>query len=150
MNIQYLIDGFNAQMQRERSKTQMTLGQIIEALEGIPADAQVANLRGPHSYRGYYDDLAFKRSEGTRYASDLLADCKAAMGKAFEGYKGGRYVMGELTPVWIADYGCCGVKLIALRAGGDIDVDYDVGGTGQQRLELVEAWIQGMQERGHL
>lgn len=125
MSIQAFIDGMNAQMQRERSKTQMTLGQIIEALEGIPADAQVANLRGPHSYRGYYDDLAFKRSEGTRYASDLLADCKAAMGKAFEGYKGGRYVMGEMTPVWIADYGCCGVKLIALRAGGDIDVDYD-------------------------
>lgn len=43
----------------------------------------------------------------------------------FECYKGGRYVMGEMTPVWIADYGCCGVKLIALRAGGDIDVDYD-------------------------
>lgn len=125
MNIQYLIDGMSAQMQRERSKTQMTLGQIIEALEKMPGDAEVANIHGVHSYRGYYDDLAFEQGEGTRPATDLLADCKSAMGKAFEGYKGGRYVMGELTPVWIADYGCCGVKLIALRAGGDIDVDYD-------------------------
>lgn len=40
MNIHYLIDGFSAQMQRERSKTQMTLGQIIEALEKIPGDAE--------------------------------------------------------------------------------------------------------------
>lgn len=125
MSIQAFIDGMNAQWQRERSKTQMTLGQIIEALEKMPGDAEVANIHGVHSYRGYYDDLAFEQGEGTRPATDLLADCKSAMGKAFEGYKGGRYVMGELTPVWISDYGCCGVKLIALRAGGDIDVDYD-------------------------
>lgn len=125
MNIQYLIDGMSAQMQRERSKTQMTLGQIIEALEKMPGDAEVANIHGVHSYRGYYDDLAFEQGEGTRPATDLLADCKSAMGKAFEGYKGGRYVMGELTPVWIADYGCCGVKLIELHAGGKIEVAED-------------------------
>lgn len=29
-------------------------------------------------------------------------------------------------------------------------VEREIGGAGQQRLELVEAWIQGMQERGHL
>lgn len=125
MSIQAFIDGMNAQWQRERAKTQMTLGQLIEALEKMPGDTEVANLRYAHSYRGYYDDLAFKRSEGTRHASDLLADCKSAMGKAFEGYKGGRYVMGEMTPVWIADYGCSGVKLIALRAGDKIEVAED-------------------------
>lgn len=125
MNIQYLIDGFSAQMQRERAKTQMTLGQLIGALEKMPGGAVVANIHGAHSYRGYYDDLAFKRSEGTRHASDLLAECKSAMGKAFEGYKGGRYVMGELTPVWIASYGCCGVKLIALHDDGCIAVADD-------------------------
>ncbi len=125
MSIQAFIEGLNAQWQRERAKTQMTLGRLIDALEKMPGDAEVANLSHAHSYRGYYDDLAFEQGEGTRPATDLLADCKSAMGKAFEGYKGGRYVMGELTPVWIADYGCCGVKLIALRAGGDIDVDYD-------------------------
>lgn len=125
MITQWLIDGFNAHMQMERAKTQMTLGQIIEALEKMPGDAKVANIHGAQSYRGYYDDLAFEQGEGTRPAADLLAECKSAMGKVFEGYKGGRYVMGGLTPVWIADYGCSGVKLIALRAGGDIDVDFD-------------------------
>ena len=29
-------------------------------------------------------------------------------------------------------------------------VEREIGGAGQRRLELVEAWIQGMQERGHL
>lgn len=47
------------------------------------------------------------------------------MGKAAEGYKVGLYVMGELTPVWVADYGCCGVKLIALYADGKIEIDDD-------------------------
>ncbi|MBK8184749.1 MAG: hypothetical protein IPK63_18480 [Candidatus Competibacteraceae bacterium] len=43
----------------------------------------------------------------------------------FECYKGGRYVMGEMTPVWVADHGCCGVKLIALRDDGKIEVAED-------------------------
>ena len=29
-------------------------------------------------------------------------------------------------------------------------VEREIGGAGQQRLELVEAWIQEMKERGHL
>ncbi len=59
----------------------------------MPADAQVANLSSAHSYRGYYSDLALERDAGTRPAAELLAECKAAMGQVFTGYKGGDYVM---------------------------------------------------------
>ena len=104
MNMQALIDGMSDQWQKERAETQMTLGKLISALEAMPDSAEVANLNSAHSYRGYYSDLAFERDEGTRPADELLAECKEAMGKVFRGYKGGDYVMGALTPVWLASY----------------------------------------------
>lgn len=125
MNIQALMDGMSAQWQRERAEMQMTLGELIAALEAMPEGAEVANLHSAHSYRGYYSDLAFEQSEGTRMAAELLAECKAAMGQVFCGYKGGDYVMGALTPVWVASYGCCGQKLMALHAGGKIETAED-------------------------
>lgn len=117
MNIQDLFKGMSVRMQRERAETQMTLGKMIATLEAMPIDALVSNLNNAHSYRGYYEDLAFEHEVGTRKAADLLAECKEAMGKVFCGYKGGDFVMGALTPVWVASYGCGGKKLMALREG---------------------------------
>ena len=125
MNLQALAHGMSAQWQRERSETQLTLGKLITVLEAMPMHAQVANLRNPESYRGYYSDLYFELQEGERPASDLLADCKAAMGKEFTGYKGGEYVMFARTPLWIASYGRCGQKLMAVHAGGEIETAED-------------------------
>ena len=93
IDFQAMIDGMNAQWQRERAQTQVTLGKLIAALEAMPEGSTVVNLTEPHSYRGYYDDLAFELHTGNRLASELLADCKNAMGKVFEGYKGGDFVM---------------------------------------------------------
>lgn len=125
MNIQAMINGMSAQWQRERAETQMTLGKLIATLEAMPEGVEVANLKSAHSYRGYYSDLAFERDEGTRPAAALLAECKAAMGKVFCGCKGGDFVMGELTPVWLASYGCCGPKLMALHPGGEVETAED-------------------------
>ncbi len=108
-----------------RATTQLTLGALIEVLEKMPADAQVANLRDPDSYRGYYEDLSFERRDGTRPAAELLADCKDAMGKTFTGYKGGDYVMGAETRLWVASYGSCGPKLMAVYAGGGLKTEED-------------------------
>jgi hypothetical protein len=124
--MQAMVDGMNAAWQKERSESeQMTLGELIAALEAMPEGAMVANLYGGDSYRGYYVDFAFARGEGTRPAADLLAECKAAMGQVFEGYKGGDYVMGATTPVWVADYGDTGPKLMAIHAGGEIETAED-------------------------
>ena len=120
--MQALVDGMNAQWQRARADTQMTLGKLIETLEKMPADARVANLHHPRSYRGYYSDLAFEQGKGTRPAADLLADCRAAMGCVFQGYKGGDFVMGALTPIWVADYGDCGPRLMAIHEGGGLEI----------------------------
>lgn len=126
LNMQALVDGMSAQWQRERAATQLTLGALIAALEKMPADAQVANLRDPDSYRGYYSDLYFERHDGTRPAAELLAECKAAMGQVFTGYKGGDYVMGALTPLWISTYGhSSGTKIMAVLAGGEVETSQD-------------------------
>lgn len=125
MDIQALINGMNAQWQRERSETQMTLGRLIAALEEMQEGSEVANISDAHSYRGYYTDLAFEQGHGTRPAIGLLSECKNAMGRVFCGYKGGDFVMGELTPVWIAFYGSTGKKLIAINNDGTIETADD-------------------------
>jgi hypothetical protein len=125
MNMQALIDGLGSQWQRERSATQMTLGALIAALEAMPEGAMVANLADEHSYRGYYDDLAFEHFDGLRPTVELLADCRTAMGKVYQGYKGGDFRMHAMTPVWVASYGCCGQKIMRLGVDGDIELADD-------------------------
>ena len=83
------------------------------------------NLNSAHSYRGYYCDLAFELNDGMRLATELLTECKAAMGKTFGGYKGGDFVMDAQTPVWVVSYGCCGQKLITLHANGEMETAED-------------------------
>ncbi len=125
LNMKALFDGMNAHSQREQAATQLTLGSLIAALDAMPEGAQVANLRDPDSYRGYYSDLYFERHDGTRPAAELLAECKAAMGQVFTGYKGGDFVMGALTPLWVASYGRLGPKLMAVHAGGELETVED-------------------------
>jgi hypothetical protein len=47
------------------------------------------------------------------------------MGREFIGYKGGEFLMGENTPVWISSYGNCGDRLLELRAEGEILIGAD-------------------------
>ena len=113
MDLQALFDGMGARWQRERAESQMTLGALIATLEQMPPDAMVDGLRRPHSYRGYYEDLAFERAEWVT-ARTALAMCRLAIGRVFEGYKGGDYMMDLLTPLWIADYGRTGTRIMGL------------------------------------
>ncbi|WP_215745950.1 hypothetical protein [Gluconobacter sp. P1C6_b] len=41
----------------------------------------------------------------------MLAEAKSALGKEFDGYKGGEYVMGPHTDCYLAEYGSCGDEL---------------------------------------
>lgn len=119
-HMQALVDGMSAQWARERAETQMTLGKMIEALEAMPPERAIDRLGELDSYRGYYSDLAFEPASGKMPAAELLNACKAAMGKVFQGYKGGDFMMGALTPLWIAPYGCCGQKIMGFTDDGEI------------------------------
>jgi hypothetical protein len=87
----------------------MTLLEMIEALKSLPPNFMVP-LENPHSYRGYYDELAFEVGE-PRPVQDVIADAENVYGKTFTGYKGGEYEYGDYTPVHVASYGSTGEEL---------------------------------------
>lgn len=101
---------------KERSRTQMTIGKLIDVLESMYRNTPV-NLGDPHSYRGYYSDLGLTPCDAT--VQDLLNDCRSAMGRVFYGYKGGEFIMHENTPVWVASWGSTGRKLMTVHSNGD-------------------------------
>ena len=124
MNMQYLVDGMSAQWQKDRAETQMTLGKLMDRLAALPPETPIGISR-PHSYRGYYSNLSFEPTKEPIPASDALALCKGAMGEVFTGYKGGEFQMGRNTPVWIANYGECGDKIMAILDDGIMELQKD-------------------------
>jgi len=83
----------------------MGLQELIDALAAAD-QTYVAPLGfgSPHSYRGYYEYVAFEPAENVTVAS-MLAHAKSALGATFTGYKGGAYTMDEYTHCYIARYG---------------------------------------------
>lgn len=121
MDIQAYFDGLSKQWKKERSETQMTLGKMISRLKELPESLQIQGISDPHSYRGYYEDIAFEPTSKKVSIAALLKECESSMGQVFCGYKGGDFVMGALTPVWVANYGSCGIKLISIRDDGTLE-----------------------------
>lgn len=113
MDVQRFMDALSATNRDERSKYHVTLGGLISALERVHPEARVLIDKGfspgtPDSYRGYYHDLAFAVTPERVTAGEFLKKLKdEVLGKSFEGYKGGDFVMGSGTPLWISEYGQC-------------------------------------------
>lgn len=86
----------------------MNLGKLIDQLKKYNPSTKVKlGFGNPHSYRGYYEDLAFEPVENTTIG-EMLEHAKSALGETFEGYKGGTYLMDKWTDVWLAQDGYCG------------------------------------------
>ena len=95
----------------------MTLGELIERLEQADPNLIVPmGFASPHSYRGYYDELAFE-PRANILVSDMLAAAKDAMGSTYIGYKGGEYQMCEWTECWLAKWGECGETIGPILLG---------------------------------
>jgi hypothetical protein len=85
----------------------MTLGELIEWLKQQDQDLIVKDgFSTPHSYRGYYEELAFTHEPEAKIA-DMLKYANEAMNKTFGGWKdvNGEYKMTKITPVHIANRG---------------------------------------------
>lgn len=96
---------------------QYSLGELIEALEARDPNEAVAYGFGvPHSYRGYYDELAFEPVPNTTVLS-MLAAAREAEDATYQGWKGGDYTMSSYTPVWIAERGDTGETLGRVMLG---------------------------------
>ena len=117
---------FNAIMDAETFRRssemgQITLGALIDALALAPPDAVVETEKGhalgsPHSYRGYYDQIAFQVERGPVTAGALLEVAKSAIGQVFEGYKGGDYPAHRGRLLNVANYGTTGVPIVGIEA----------------------------------
>ena len=86
----------------------MTLGEIINKLKEYDPETQLnLGFTEPHSYRGYYEQLAFEPCKNTTIGR-MLECCKKAKSGIFEGYKGGEYTYDDDTECNMAWYGCSG------------------------------------------
>lgn len=150
MDIQDYLTAKVSQMRAEELKhlPVITLGELIAKLEAIPlkhhrdfdnSDDDVKVIfdfpdQYPtilDSWRGVYAELAMGYCDNEeKLLKDLLADCKSAVGKEFSGYKGGEFVMGKSTPIWVANYGDSGNTAI-------VDVIHD-----SSRVILVTSYIK--------
>jgi hypothetical protein len=94
----------------------LNLGQLIALLEAWPDPTDACRFGfgmlapcGIDSYRGYYNHLALDFEEPKTYPAPTVADVlkivKAAVGKTYQGYKGGDFTMDLETPVWVAHWG---------------------------------------------
>ena len=86
----------------------MTLEELIAILRKFleeRGDKWVKyGFNNPHSYRGYYDNLAFEPEQEVS-VKQMLKDAEYALNNTFQGYKGGDFTMTKDTPVWLAYYG---------------------------------------------
>ena len=85
----------------------MTINEVIEWLKKEPEGAMEIGFCDAFSYRGYYEDLGVLIAYGDGpygpcERSKMVDILKAADGKVFIGYKGGRFLMnGDDTSVWL-------------------------------------------------
>lgn len=125
MDIQALMNAVTSTAKDVRSDYHLTLGSAIKKLAGLNGDLRITfndtNLGpcDPGSYRGYYSDLSFEGTSEIVSVGDFLSDLKDSLGKEFEGYKGGEFVMDEKTPLWFSSYGNCGPAIMDIVSTGD-------------------------------
>lgn len=80
----------------------LNLGELIAALEAEdPTRTLPLGFANPHSYRGYYDQLAFEPAENVTVGS-MLEAARSALGTTYQGWKGGDYEMSAWTECWLA------------------------------------------------
>ena len=89
----------------------MYLEELIAFLEACdPAIVVPLGFHEPHSYRGDYSCLAFEPKENTTVGA-MLACARDALGKTYEGYKGGSFTMEGHADVYLSEYGTTGEEI---------------------------------------
>lgn len=96
-----------------KTSSQLTLGELILKLEAVKDkklpivfDGGKYKPTGLDSWRGSYCELAIEYGKENKYTvQSFLKELKKTIGKTFTGYKGGDFLMGKTTPIWVANYG---------------------------------------------
>ena len=89
------------------------LNSLIQFLENNGDKLLRVGFSNPHSYRGYYEQLAFEPiTSGAQSCAHALEIVRPCLGQVFEGYKGSEYTMHGYTECWFAWYGQSGGQQI--------------------------------------
>ena len=88
------------------------LGHLIKLLEDNNDVMLEYGFSHPHSFRGYYEDLAFELTEKPQSAIDALAVVKPCLSRTFKDYQGGDFKMYNESSVWFAYEGSGGGQQI--------------------------------------
>jgi hypothetical protein len=119
-DMQRLLDSVSDACRNSRKPYHLSLGQLREQLDALPHGMTVVADNGAfigreHSYRGYYDDLAFEPSiEHSNVGTLRIMVVRASQG-TYTGYKGGEYTYADDTPLWFAHRGCTGLAIVGAR-----------------------------------
>lgn len=123
------------------TESYLDLGGIIARLEGEDRDLVLpVGFKNPHSFRGYYEQLAFKPTRNIS-VGDVLDAARSAVGRTFEGWKGGHFEMSESTDCWIAEEGCSSDNQI-----GPLLLDSLIAAARYQAIVTEAAYYVGVQE----
>lgn len=97
----------------------MTLIEFIKRLESMdPNELLPIGIRNPHSYRGYYNELAFEPTDPIP-VREAIKVAASASGMTFTAYKGGEYTMTNKTNCWLANWSELGEEIDCLFEDGD-------------------------------
>ena len=92
----------------------MRLIELIQYLEKQvsynPNRIAFWGFSSPHSYRGYYERVAFEPTLDVSI-KDMLESAKEALGSEYTGWKGGKYTMHEDTLCYLANERNTGTEL---------------------------------------
>lgn len=122
--------------EKMKDSPQLTLGEIILKLEAMPdLDARVIFDFQPVSpdylcsWRGSYNELAIVFGPVEASGNQVLATLRGAISETYDGWKGGEFKMGRLTPVWVVgSNGDSGVEISEdYQSLGIVDVKIDDG-----------------------
>jgi hypothetical protein len=119
MNVEKIIQNALVAQKAERMMTseQLTLNELILLLSAVQDKSKPLVFDygffpvSIGSWRGIYAHLAiqYAKIEETKLNIETVAKwilrLQCCLGAEFEGYKGGTYIMGKQTPIWVANYG---------------------------------------------
>lgn len=85
----------------------MDLGELKQKFETLTDDDFVFSVafNNPHSYRGYYNQVAFEPTHNVSL-KEIKESIVVALMNTFIGYKGGEYKYDKFTTVNLAVYSC--------------------------------------------
>ena len=114
MDIQSFIDTITNAARDSRKNYHVCLGELLDGLRQADPEGLVY-LTDPHSYRGYYSDLALEPTTTPIKVNQLIDQLEAVIDTELTGYKGGEFLMSADTPVWVSHYGTTGSALVGFN-----------------------------------